>query len=229
VPVSGSALALLAGLLALSGCAALPPIRSVPAAEHPSLQARCRACFSAGSFRQLHSIQARLPLGNRAAMVGVTVADVPGRRLRLVAMAVEGMTLLDALAEPGRLRLLRAMPPFDRRSFVAGLFRDVSLLLLPPEGAPARVGRSPGGHPVCRYRQADGGTLDVTIPSPGRCDLALADRRNRRHRQATLVRTEGDPWARTLRLTARGALGYTLHLERLEADAISDPAPLLQP
>jgi hypothetical protein len=222
------ALFLTLGLL-LGGCAALPPLRAAPPAERAALEAQCRACFPAGSFRQVHTIQARLPMSHRAALVGVTVGDVPGRRLRIVAMALEGMTLLDAISEQGRLRTLRAVPPFDRAGFQAGLFRDVALLLLPPDGLPARVGRSRSGHPVCRYGTAGGGTLDVSLTAPGRCDLALRDRRNRRHRDATLERPAGDPWAKALRLTARGTLGYTLRLERLEADAVEVPAPLFQP
>jgi hypothetical protein len=146
----------------LASCSAVPRMRPASPPEASRLLDRCRARFPAGAWQVVHTIEFRLPFGKRSALLGVVTGDSSRGFLRLVAMAPEGMTLLDVTSVRGVMKIHSAVPPFTRRSLVEGMVRDVRLMLFVPAGR-ARAGRLSGGAAACRWRLADGATVDVLL------------------------------------------------------------------
>ncbi len=195
-----------------AGCAHLPCLG--PAGEAPE----CRTIFLQGRWQVAHAIEAVYPDGSRGLLVGVTVLSSVDRTLDCTLMTVEGFVLLDA-SEAGAVTIRRAVPPFDRPGFAAGLLADVRLALLAPPGTP-RIGRDRQGRPVCRYPGPDGRTTDL-LPGAQGWRLEQYDERGRRRRTVALEPVAGGPPGR-IRLQAHGPAGYRLDLRLLSAV----PAPL---
>lgn len=221
---------LLVAGLAAAGCAGLPRIRPAAAAARLRLADRCAALLPARPLRAVHAIDAELPLDGASSLLGVSLIDPSGRRLRAVLISVEGLTLFDASAGPAGLRIHRAVPPLDDPEFGLGLVADVGLLLLRPPGEPVAVGRRAGGRGVCRYRGGAGGWIDLlpaAAAAPARIERWGADRRLRRSAELSRGR---DPHglARRVELSAPGLAGYRLVLELLEAEPLNPTADLFR-
>lgn len=223
-------LGLLAVGLATAGCASLPRINPAAAAARSRLAARCSDLLPERPLRAVHAIAAELPFAGASSLLGVSLIDPAGQRLRAVLVSVEGLTLFDASAGPAGLRIHRAVPPLDDPDFGPGLVADVALLLLQPAGEPIAVGRREDGRGVCRFRGAAGGWVDLlpaTAAAPARIERWGADRRL--YRSAVLSR-QRDPHglARRVELTAPGLAGYRLLLDLVEAEPLSPTADLFR-
>jgi len=208
---------------ASTGCADLPALEPVSPARAQALRARCRARFPRGTWRVVHTIEARLPLGYRTALVGVAAGDTRQRHLRVVAMALEGVTLLDLQVRKGRVTVSRAVPPLDRNGVAEGMARDVELLLFRPPGPPPAGGLLPDGQPVCRYRTPGGAVVDV---APGRGTAWALRRYDADGRLRRIVRARGAApgrFARRMILRSPGAGGYHLSLRLLRVER--NPTP----
>lgn len=195
----------------LSACGGVPRLRPVSAPQATALRAECRARFPVSTWQAVHTISFKLPLGNRSALIGVLVGDPKRDVLRLVAMAPEGMTLLDVTWRKGRLTIQHAVPPFTNRHLVAGMVRDVRLLFFAPRGQP-RAGRLPGGAKVCRWHLADGATVDVL---PGAAGAWRAHSYTPKGKLARSVRCDAplrSGFASQVMLRAHGTVGYSLGL-----------------
>ena len=76
-------------------------------------------------------------------------------------MTIEGFVLFDA--EAGKtLTVHRAVPPFDKPAFAAGLAADIRLAFFAPGGEPAVWGRGEEGARICRYELPDGRMEEVS-------------------------------------------------------------------
>jgi hypothetical protein len=207
-----------------TGCADLPALKPVSPARAQALRARCRARFPQGTWRVVHTIEARMPLGYRTALVGVAAGDTRERHLRVVAMALEGVTLLDLQVRKGRVTVSRAVPPLDRNGVAEGMARDVELLLFRPPGPPPACGllRS-DEQPVCRYRTPGGAVVDV---APGRETSWALRRYDADGRLRRIVRARGAApgrFARRMILRSPGAGGYRLSLRLLRVERKPTP------
>ena len=160
-PMIRSFCVLLAALL-LASCA--------PRAEHrlPELvdvqsdgrQQRCEAVFPAGSWQLVHSLEFSSAGGFAGTVIGVTVVDPPDLSCALV--TVEGVTLFEATGGADEEVVVeRAVPPFDRPGFAAGLLADVRSMFIAPPDQGVTFGLLPDGRPVCRYFAADGRVTDI--------------------------------------------------------------------
>ncbi len=223
-------LGLLVAGLAAAGCASLPRIRPAGSAAASGLADRCADLLPARPLRTVHTIDAELPLAGASSLLGVSLIDPAGQRLRAVLVSVEGLTLFDASAGPDGLRIHRAVPPLDDPDFGPGLVADVALLLLQPAGEPIAVGRREDGRGVCRFRDAAGDWVDLlpaSAAAPARIERWGADRRLRR---SAVLSRERDPHglARRVELTAPGLAGYRLVLELVEAESLSPSADLFR-
>ncbi|HOX43782.1 MAG TPA: hypothetical protein PK668_09290 [Myxococcota bacterium] len=228
------ALALAPGLLA-PACAHLPELYELPEAPTAAgLQQRCHEVGPAAAFRAVHAIEARLPLGQASAMLGVSAADPLRGRLRAALVSAEGLTLFEGLrGDGGRIRVLRAVPPLDGPDFGPMLLDDVALLLLAPRGPTLRMGRMRSGEGVCRapVRSAvwPGGVLDV-LPeaTDGGAALRLYDGDESLRREVHLSgRTPAGLYQR-MRLEAFGPGGYSLELTLLESEPMDPDDPLFE-
>ena len=155
-------------LFALAACAARRPasLPELTATDNEGLSRACAAIFPPGPFQFVHAIDFTIADGS-STVIGVT--SLAGDRISSVLMTVEGFTLFAAAVSgsAGQPEVSRAVPPFDRPGFAAGLLRDVRLIFRPPAAAEVRYGRSAAG-PLCRYFAADGRTTDI-LPSGEGC------------------------------------------------------------
>ena len=191
-----------------AGCGSLPPL--VPAGDVPALP----AFFVQGRWQLVHAIEATYPDGRHGLLVGVTILSSAERAVDCTLMTVEGFVLLQA-SDAGRQEIRRAVPPFDRPGFAAGLLADVRLILLAPAGTPA-AGRTVDGRPAWRYRDAGGQVTDIVAETDG-WRLERLDARGRRQRGVTARAAAGDPAAAHITLQAYGPAGYRLDLNLISA------------
>jgi hypothetical protein len=203
-------LCLLSALLALgpAGCGSLPAL--VPAND----PAACPAIFLEGRWQMVHAIEAAYPDGTHGLLVGVTVFSSQDRVLDCILMTAEGFVLFEA-ADAGRVQVRRAVPPFDRPGFAAGLLADVRLVLLAPKGTPT-AGRTADGQTVCRYRSAGGGTTDIAAEPEG-WRLTCFDANGRRKRTAIMQAPAAGGAPERITLQAHGPAAYRLSLNLISA------------
>jgi hypothetical protein len=215
--VKGRLLVLVALLLALS-CAILPKIVPVTGADPSGPAEGCNRIFPAGKWQLLHSIEADLPGGRNSVMMGLTVLSSRLRSNRSVIMSLEGFVVFDGEFNQG-LKVHRALPPFDSPGFAEGLMEDIRLIFFKPEGPAAECGILTDGSTVCRYKNPDGGVVDIVFRSTGTCEALRYDRKQRLTR---IVRIPVDARSaaglpQTIELTAQGKQAYKLVMTLLEA------------
>ena len=211
-------------------------------AHDPSLLARCQAFFPPDRQQLVHAISFRLPHDEGGSALGVLVLNGP--EIHCVLMTVEGFTLFAARSSGTDVpRVERAVPPFDRPGFAAGLMRDVRLLFRPPAGRPT-TGLLPDGTPACRFHQPN--RLVDLLPQPDKgwrlheytsqsglkvdgCLLTTRDVEWRLTRSIHASPPRADEslgLAAILKLIATDPAGYTLNLRLLEAEPLPDtPLP----
>jgi hypothetical protein len=204
-------------LLALS-CARLPKIVPVTGADPSGPAEGCNRIFPAGKWQLLHSIEADLPGGRNSVMMGLTVLSSRLRSNRSVIMSLEGFVVFDGEFNQG-LKVHRALPPFDSPGFAEGLMEDIRLIFFKPEGPAAECGILTDGSTVCRYKNPDGGVVDIVFRSTGTCEALRYDRKQRLTR---IVRIPVDARSaaglpQTIELTAQGKQAYKLVMTLLEA------------
>ncbi len=226
---------LAAAALLAAGCAHLPVLLELPEAPTAAgLQVRCHAVGPTRALRAVHTLEARLPLGQTSAMLGVSAADPLRGRLRAALVSAEGLTLFEGLrGDGGRIRVLRALPPLDGPDFGPALLDDVALVLLAPRGPTLRMGRLETGEAVCRapVRSArwPGGVLDV-LPeaADGGAALRLYDGDERLVREVHLAGRLPSGLYQRMRLEAFGPGGYRLDLTLLEHEPLDPTDPLFE-
>jgi len=154
-----------------------------------------------------------MPLGNNALMLGVTAHQPEG--LRTVVLSPEGVALFDATSAEGKLKVERAVPPFNRTGFAEGLVDDVSHSLIPPRGAATEVGVYETGEAVCRWRGAEERITDVVL-SAAQPRAIRNYRGTGLLREITIVGEAADGWYLELKMRVPGAGGYTLDMKLID-------------
>ncbi len=195
------------------GCANLPAL--APAGD----ASFCPAIFLQGRWQVVHAIEATYPNASRGLLVGVTQLSSSEQTLDCTLMTVEGLVLFEAL-DAGNLEIRRALPPFDRPGFAAGLLADVRLVLLAPAGE-ATSGRTSDGRTVCRYA---GRQITDISADPGGWRLERFDAAGRLRRTA-ILRTSTGSLPQHITLQAHGPAGYRLNLKLISALRLPAEAP----
>jgi len=215
-------------ILVAAACAVLPGLEPADPALAPAIQKSCAKVFAAGNWRFVHSIGATLPGGQKNFLIGVTVVSPQITQIQSVIMTIEGLVLFDARYRPDDLTINRAIPPFDSGSFARGLMDDVKLLFLEPGGHLVQTGSWRDGTPVCRYRNQDGFTIDI---SPMRKNIWTIHKYNKNARLSRSVQAYACDKADQqfqqsipcrLQLTAHGRPGYRLYMKLLEAEPVQE-------
>jgi hypothetical protein len=196
------------------GCASLPPIAPLqsPEQRHASVQA-CLRMFPKGYWRATHTIDASMPMGNNAVLIGVTAVEPKG--IRTLLMSPEGITLFDASVSGDKVSIGRALPPLNRKGFADGLVADVRNSFLPPPGEPVEVGTLQSGAGACRWALPGDKTTDIELR--GLQPIAL-----RNYDGASLVREvtvsgdADDGWFSEVRLRTTGVGGYSMVMGLLD-------------
>ncbi len=226
-------------VLLLSSCATakkelLPKLVHAPGATK-SLQ-QCAALFPQGRWQMVHALAFRMADGTSGNAIGVLVLE--GQGIKSALMTVEGLTLFEAQStDAEHLEVLRALPPFDKPGFAAGLMRDVRTLFQPPSGL-ARYGTLADGTPVCRYNAGQGVT-DI-LPQEDGCwrmhtyseqsflrtdgclptDPSREQIRTRTIKAESCSTVESAVLPQSLELIAPGPAGYTLNLRLISAERL---------
>lgn len=233
----------------LLACLAVAMLTVSCAAEHKQLQprlsrtpggtealARCAVLFPQGRWQFVHAIDFRMADGSGGNALGVVVLD--GDQIQTALMTVEGLTLFEASSSGDEnIQVTRAIAPFDRPGFAAGLMQDVRTLFRPPTGK-ARYGSLANGSRVCRY-EADPATTDITPSRDGCWQLStyshlqqtrfdgclLTEIHHERPRTRTITASScqskgGAAIPQTLVLAVPGPTGYTLTMRLISAEPL---------
>jgi hypothetical protein len=212
---------LAAVLLVSASCAPyaehrLPELIKAPA---DGRRQHCEAIFPAGSWQLVHSLEFSSDDGFAGTVIGVTVVDPPDLSCALV--TVEGVTLFEAVGGPDEeVAVERAVPPFDRPGFAAGLLADVRSMFVAPPDREVTFGLLPDGRPVCRYLAEDGRVTDIAPPVEDRWQIRVygADSALQRviEGHPDHQRSLSEP-ARYLELNALSPAEYTLKMKLIDA------------
>lgn len=213
----GAAFLLGLALLAVGGCAALPPLTPLDPSQKSAILSRCRAPFLNEKYRLVHALTATLPDGSENAAIGVLVADPGPRRFQTVVMTLEGWVLFQAAAGE-TLVVNRAVPPFDGRAFAEGLAEDIRLAVFAPEGEPLAWGRSEGGAVVCRFARPDGTHVDVLRTGGDTAEVRLYGTGQGLRKRVKIGSWSGPGPAGTIEIESRTWPSYALHLRLLEQE-----------
>ena len=216
--MKGFYLLLAAGLL-LTACSHLPKIQPAGDLAAAKIQQTCQDAFPKGNWQFVHSIEAVMPGGKSAFLTGVAMIFPAERSFRCLILTLEGLALFDAEWDR-QLAVNRAISPFDSRPFAEGLAGDIRLLFLRPPGSPIESGFLENGASLCRYRDSDGGIVEVVSGGNGNRRIHRYTRDFRLIRSVNMVpgeNTAHDGIARTIELTAHGPQGYKLIMHLVEA------------
>ncbi|MBT3257301.1 MAG: hypothetical protein HN366_12725 [Deltaproteobacteria bacterium] len=215
---------LLLGMLLLTGCAGMPRIVAVDTARASKTIYACENAFPGGKWQFAHVIEADLPGGRDAQLIGVTEVSNHPKRIHAVMMTIEGLVLFDGLAlfdglEDGKLTINRSVAPFDSIGFARGLMEDIRFIFLKPDGAPMDAGITENGFEICRYRVSDDAVIDVMV----RPDRMLEIRKYTNERLIRKVVAELTPGSvpEKITFTAQEPAGYRLNLRLISAEQIS--------
>ncbi len=188
---------------------------------------RCKIPFPDRDWQFVHSIQAAMPGGQKAVMIGVTALSPKTGIIECVMMTVEGLVVFDARYD-GQIVIHRALPPFDSMTFARGLIDDIRLMFFPPDGPLIASGISEDGALICRYRADRGMMVDIVIHEDHLWEIRQYDQDSRLIRSLkTDFGSRGtagrqNPIPAKLELTAFGPSEYALTLDLIEARELSE-------
>ena len=209
-------------LLGLAGCAAQQP--SLPALTPEAGEARgCAAVFPQGRWEFVHTIEFSMADGSGATVLGVT--SLGGDEIACALMTVEGFTLFEAVyREKKGLEIRRAVPPFDKPAFAAGLMEDVRTIFRAPFPAKVQYGRVAGTAPTCRYTGVEGRITDILPAMAGCWQIRTygADQALSRSVAGRSCRKEGESLIpEYLELKGFGPTNYTLKMTLIHVENLN--------
>jgi hypothetical protein len=131
-------------------CSGLPRFDYTTTLPDKAIIRECQSPFIKKPMRLVHSIDATLPGRHTATFIGITVADPRSKRLHSSILSIEGFVLCDVVYD-GKLKINRAIGPFNSREFLKGMMRDIGLILFTPRAKLIKTGVSYRGLNTCRY------------------------------------------------------------------------------
>lgn len=217
-------------LVCLTACAVerqptLPALATVQ--DGPAARESDRV-FPQGRWQFVHTIDFSIAGHAGAQVMGVT--SLAGDEMACALMTLEGFTLFEAVYRPGQgVEVRRAVPPFDKPAFAAGLMTDVrTIFLAPPMAATRQCGRSADGASLCRYSEANGEVTDIALPTTDACwqiSTYGADQRMDRFVVGRSCRKMGTLLVpEYLELKGFRPTRYTLKMTLLRAENLERPA-----
>ncbi len=210
----------------LTSCAVVKPQRlpqlvaEQPVSQNTEEKKVCASVYPAGRWQFIHSIEFSMADGPGSTVVGVTVLGED--KIRSVLMTIEGFTLFEALYQ-SELEVFRAVPPFDKPEFAAGLMNDVQAIFLRPPENTIQYGTLANGVACCRVRGVGGAVTDV-LPFGNGCwqinTYNIDMTRTRTIIARSCSNSGSDRIPGELELTAPGANGYTLKMTLISAEKL---------
>lgn len=211
--------ALIAALM-IAGCSSLPEIRP---ASGLALEQRavCSSVFVQKSTRFIHSIEARAAGKAQAVMIGVTLLNPQTRTVSTAIISAEGLSLFEATSVAGKLKVGRALPPFDAPDFARNMMRDIDLIFLAPQGTITAQGVGADGRAVCRWHQNRSGWVDISRNGEGQYRIERYTEGGRRERNVTITAGAGSSYA-AIDLQASELVSYHLLMTLIESEAVTE-------
>jgi len=207
--------------LILLSCAQMPKLSPADPSRVSAIQKQCQDIFPSVTLHLLHSIEAQIPGRGTQFMTGLTLLCPAENQFRSVMMSIEGLVIFDGVYDKGKIVTARGIPPFDSPHFAKGLLSDVHLMLVEPAREGLETGLGEGGTEICRYKAGDGMTRDVEIHPDGICFIRQYVKN--RLRRTVRIRPGSDPAiSEETDLVFHGAAAYSLHLNLLESEEITD-------
>lgn len=205
-------------ILGMASCSAVTPLPRTPVSD-PYLREKCASGGAPRLFRAVHTITATIH-GRSSAFIGVTIADIPGDRIRATLLSVEGMVLLDAVDNHGIVTVYQALPPFDTVAFAQGLFRDIRFLFFPAPGTLVRATAGQDGTVSCTWLDADQAVEKTETASGKEIVKEYTTENGHVVRRVELLPPLDKGFFKRIRMTSYGAAGYSLSFDLLEAEPL---------
>jgi len=199
----------------LASCQSLPVINA-PAPQAEGKSFACPSPFLKEKYRLIHAIEIRMAGDTRGAIIGVTLADPATRLISCAIMTAEGIVLFETGEDAGLLKVNRALPPFDSADFAQNMIDDIKLIFFAPAGKIEQKGNLPGGVAVCRWREENGGWIDVLANKPKGIEIKLYSSCGSLKRHIKFEKTDENIYQK-IELDANELYSYSLFMTLIEA------------
>ena len=224
-------MAVLGFLLLLSGCRSLGPVKPVPPEIYCEINRQCRQTFLDRPWLLVQSVTAFFPDGGIRNAMAITRIYPADKKMICVITSLEGIVLLNAEFDK-KIKIIRAVPPFDSKTFAETLFDDMRLAFLPPGGRITETGYTPSGEPVCRYERQDKDLVEVLFHRDGRRIISLYSRLRKKTKTITScygtdcgqdLSDNPDQIPGKMTIEHHGFIKYRLELALIRAEALGPP------
>jgi hypothetical protein len=212
---------LLASMLFLGGCAALPPLKPLDPFLEPAALEACRRPFLVEKVRLVHEMRIVMPGEREGQAIGVLLADPGTKSFQSVLMTIEGLVLFDIEYGAG-LTVHRAVPPFDTPAFARRMAEDISLPFFSPGEKPAAFGWDKEGAAVCRFARTGGEFVDVRTAPEGDLEIRLYGTGQELRKKVIIPHPVSHGLAEELEIRGVAWPSYSLYLRLIEAEAVKD-------
>jgi hypothetical protein len=215
-------------LILISSCGHLPDMKTLDPMRDQATMGMCGSPYAKIPYRFVHTIEATLPGGRSATLIGVTLVNPPGKALHSVLLTLEGLVLFDGEFDSGALHINRALSPFDQDAVAQNMMADVRLLFLAPQEPAREAGVLKDGATLCRYKGNEGETLEILIRPDHTWKLETYVNPFERLRSVTATamseRIPGE-----LELQGHSPGNYTLRMKLVSAEPVSSENTQTEP
>lgn len=209
-------------ILFTSACSHLPQRKPVAAPLAPHILNSCKKVFVSQKIQLIHRITAELPNGKTETFLGISQIYPDTKKLHCVLMTLEGLVLLEA-QDDGKLSVKRAVPPFDRPGFAAGMMADIRLVFLLPESIRNQAAMEDNTSNICRYVLSNNKVEEIMLQPNNQTMIHLYTPSKKLYRSVRLEPGK-EPLnsVKKAELTAHGLFGYRLQMTLIEAQPIDN-------
>ncbi len=211
----------------IASCSRLAPAPLLPEHLKSEMVSKCESVYLDGKWQLTHSIEVSFPGNRKTVMIGVTELDQDKKRAHCVLMTLEGFVLFEAIST-NRIRVKRAVPPFDAPGFAKGLMDDISLIFFKQGQGNAFLPVQLKAGAGCRQTIKNHQVVDL-VPSSGSTWKLFKFDKNGRLTRSVEAKGPSVPNRRgaqglpeTITLSAHGSNKYKLVLRRIDAIQIRD-------
>ena len=202
----------------LFSCSTLPVIQS-PAVQPGEKSFNCPFPFFKKPYRLVHTIETKMAGKTRNVIIGITLIDPVAHSLSCAVLTAEGMVLFEAESTPEELKVTRALPPFDSKSFAQNMVEDIRLVFLEPQGKLQDRGLLSSGERVCRYLTANGDWIDITETEAQKTEIKRYTSSGTLKRHITFD-VAGNDIYQSIDLQAKETFDYSLMMTLIEAQPV---------
>ncbi len=191
--------------------------------EIEELKSNCLQVYPAGKWQFVHAIEFAMANGQGSSLIGITT--IGDNSLNCNLMTIEGLTLFDAELTD-KLKINRALPPFDNHDFAVALLADVQAVFIAPTMDKNKI--VPGlfaGLPGCRVVSDNGMITDILPVADGCWHIQTLSQKTGESRNVTVSSCRlqgGGRVADQLELRVPGGNGYSLKMNLITAEFLGD-------